>query len=290
MNDLSKPTLPNLQPIYSENIIIQCIYKIYNFPKPLIDMIWCYFDDQVDFIRGRKVQLILDRWSPNGRLESGRAAKMLQLLPELISTETKINSNVDKILTLSRSKFNNKMRKQKGTKMNKEIIRADLRDCNVISSCPLHHQQQSSSSEQFELGKDWQFLLDTNHKKYSNNSLSEFNIKEIRETARRLRQRVVNGYHKYEDILNKIDIIHCRGSRCRVEYKDGYGIHCEDCYPELSLDDIRRDPNPNPNPNRQREIKYIQCNGSKCRIHKNDNRGLHCSSCFGDDESDDDDN
>lgn len=281
-------------PVYSEKEILKCVEVGAGtkcpLPKPVCLLVFGYVDDQPEFIRGRKVQLLLDRWSLDGKVQEGRAETMLKLLPELTSTETKLNTNVDHILVGLGDTCGSNPR---------------TNGANDLSSCPLDLAQISMPpTEQFELGKAWQFLLDTDQRRWMTTTLyivatSVDGIAKVLKNAKTLRKRIASGYFKgripksavkrLQESLNKVDIINCRDSKCRVAYGDGYNVHCETCYGELTIQDIHNNPNPAPPLLSSRSVKQIQCSGLGCRIHKQDGRGLHCTSCYGSDSEDSDD-
>jgi hypothetical protein len=76
-----------------------------------------------------------------------------------------------------------------------------------------------------------------------------------------------------------IDYIECRGNKCRMNYLDGYGLHCGSCYGDSYKENVFIDLCSVPSAT----TNYIDCSGSKCRRSKHDNEPgrVHCYACYG---------
>lgn len=78
-----------------------------------------------------------------------------------------------------------------------------------------------------------------------------------------------------------ISKVNCRGDRCRIQYQDGYGIHCVACYGEPNEDGTDEDYNSSEHLYTiqqkdifdQQEVRF-KCSGDRCRIEG-------CESCYG---------
>lgn len=79
--------------------------------------------------------------------------------------------------------------------------------------------------------------------------------------------------------LVNIQIIECSGNKCRVHWRDGYGMHCESCYDEYDkYSDAPTDGKCLIN--EDLDVRWVECSGSKCRrCDIYDNRRICCSSC-----------
>jgi hypothetical protein len=73
-------------------------------------------------------------------------------------------------------------------------------------------------------------------------------------------------------------IVECKGMKCRIQYQDGYNVHCISCYDrdiDIEIEVMK--------PNLQ-HIRDMYCGMFPgCNIHGTDGKGLHCLNCYPDD-------
>lgn len=92
--------------------------------------------------------------------------------------------------------------------------------------------------------------------------------------------------------ISSTQMLDCQGDGCHIEYSDGLGLHCLQCYGEMNIEDIteakridKRIGFRYPPIEGNEKAIIIQCGGLKCNIHIDDGRNLHCYSCYGNAES-----
>lgn len=222
-------------------------------------------DNYPEFIRGRKVQFISDYWPDVPKIK-GRANVVRKLLPELTSTPENLEKNFTHTIT--------------------NISKKLCYSMDIVCTLDL---SRLTPEQQFSLGRDYQFLIDTDKRKWLFTTINKLTIEEIMDESIKLRRRLEEGFfklikkkkrpNKIRDIFNCVTIIECKGDKCRIHFLDGTNTHCESCYDKLTLDIVAENPYPKKVDNYSRQT--IHCNGRKCRL--NDDT-YYCASCYGSDE------
>ena len=161
----------------------------------------------IAFYRGRATQLISDLY-PNIAKDCNRAIKIKELLPSLTKDDHTINANVE--ITISKLKL--------PTRNQLELL--DLYPYDILSDM--------TDEDKYEYGRNYQFLLDTDRRKYDQASLLTTPSYYVKLNADKLREKLANKFEKpdYFHVRN----IECKGSKCRMHARDGNGIHCISCY------------------------------------------------------------
>jgi hypothetical protein len=177
--------------------------------------------EYVNFDLGRKTQHISDRW-PRIPRKPGRAIEMAGLLPKLTATPELIEENFR--ITLLES----------------TIWKVDT------STPPSKDLSHLSTKEQFQLGKDWQFLLDTDMRKWTHRTVDALSLDSVRNEATELKNRLNNGWFNFvknkeffQRLFDEVDIVECYGiKKCRESYSRWNSTHCVSCNGELTLEDV----------------------------------------------------
>ena len=170
------------------------------------------------FILGRKAQFISDYYPLVSR-DKGRASKMSKLLPSLIANNAEIKDNYYLCMHSSKKIPNLD-----------SYFHPNLDKYNAI--------------DQYKLGRDYQFLQDSNCVK---GNLDLLTPDQIKEQAASFRAKLNEGYfnlrknrQEFQDTLDQVDIVECRGDKCRINFEDGNNEHCESCYSDLTIEAIAR--------------------------------------------------
>jgi hypothetical protein len=214
-----------------------------------------------EFIRGRKTQYISDFW-PDIPKEKGRSRIIYDLLPSLTATPELLEKNYQHTYS---SRFPG-------------VFTPCEKDLSVLSP-----------TEQFHMGRHWQSLLDGDRRKWTPESLNKLTLVQIANIAIEFRGRLSTGFFRMvkgmknptirarnQAILQNVDIIECRGNKCRISFFHGGNAHCVSCFGNLNPEDVARNPYP--------EFLYpegetINCHGRRCGFV---NHGYYfCESCCG---------
>jgi hypothetical protein len=185
------------------------------------------------FLRGRKLQLIADRYPASHEDRKGGKWCESKEYEELTADEKTINAAVDHILNQVKT-----ITKEKAKKEGLEVIRVPKRRMNGaddIVICPKSLFEVDLKRCE-PLGRDWQFLLDNSGKKLQAKDLEALTFSDIQFRAADLRYKIRTGYFKRIKEEEEEDEYQCQCGReakcdhCHKTFCTKYrGDHCYEC-------------------------------------------------------------
>lgn len=136
------------------------------------------------FYRGRCTQLISDLY-PISK-DYGRSKEMSELLPSLTSNDDVMSTNVD----LTKRSIN------------------DRNGLTMLRICPDYlDRKDMDEKKQFDVGRMYQYLLDTDRKKWTSINILELTPEQLEDAYNELKSRLSDGYFWKRGML--IDVNFC---------------------------------------------------------------------------------
>ena len=137
-------------------------------------------------------------------------------------------------------------------------------------------------TQQFVLGRNYQFLINYDSKIYRITYVNRMNIKEISDKAGYLRRITLNQTksprkRRSDDslLLSSVKIVKCKKRECNITYMDGRNTHCEDCNGKLSEEIVLKN---HYLPNKYEGLKQLfNCYGNCCMLNDGD---FCCGDCY----------
>ena len=171
--NISRGLFPQFHRMHSELAV---------FPTGIYNIIVSYASNVSFFLQGRKIQLLVDRypiprWNSRTQVQ-GRADIILKLLPDLQKNEQTFRAAVEE--TLCQSKKKPKRKKVSAVDNGADEIDDQAHTCMNLESL--------TAEQALEAGQLWQFLLDTDRRKYTFTSLQDKTYADLQSLSQKTRQ------------------------------------------------------------------------------------------------------
>lgn len=219
------------------------------------------------FLEGRKIQFISDKYPKLAKVQ-GRAEKMGKLLPSLINNRENLEAN-----------FRITLGAEKG------LVSTPDSWLRVVPS----YLEGLDGKLQVSLGRDFQYLIDTDKVHYPEKIVAALSAQELSDTASLLRKRIGTRFFNlrrnrqlYENAFKAVNLFKCGELGCGIDYYHHTGWHCTECRGNLTIEHVAEHYNKTP-PTWDILPHHVNCNGYKCRHHVKAGRGIHCDHCYASD-------